>query len=89
MFLNTTDRLLHQWKPIHDEVPRLLSDGFCLKIKILSVAKEFELGGDIEMDRGFTYSYQVQVFFPTYFQKQVLKSQFSIYDAYVDDKVKM
>jgi hypothetical protein len=29
------------------------------------------------------------VFFPSYFQRQVLKSQFSIYDAHVDDPNKI
>ncbi len=38
--------------------------------------------GDIELDHGHSFSYQVTVFFPSYFQKQVIKSQFSVYDLH-------
>lgn len=47
-------------------------------------AAYFNLRGDIEMDHGYTYCYQVTIFFPGYFQKQVLKSQFSVYDLEED-----
>ena len=39
------------------------------------------------MDHGYSFSYQVSVKFPSYFQKQVIKSQFSLYDVFaVEDK---
>ncbi len=45
----------------------------------------YGLNGDIGLDMGYSFSYQVTTFFPGYFQRQVLKSQFSIYDSHVDD----
>jgi hypothetical protein len=50
MHLNTIDRILHQWKPNHDEVPGLIVDPFGLKIKILEASSQFGLTGDIELD---------------------------------------
>lgn len=58
---------MHFWKPNHDEVPSLIGDPFSLKLKILSAAALYNLLGDIELDNGFSFSYQVTVFFPTYF----------------------
>ena len=66
-FINDNDKILYGWKEMHDEVPRLVSDQFALKVRILEVAGEFGLGGDIELDRGFSFSYQVTVFFPPRF----------------------
>ena len=39
----------------------------------------------MNQDNGFSFAYQLTLFFPTYFQKQVIKSQFSIYDAFAGD----
>lgn len=35
----------------------------------------------MDIDSGHSYAYNIFVFFPTYFQTQVVKSQFAIYDA--------
>lgn len=81
-FLSENDQILHGWKANHDEVPRLVGDNQLLKIKILETAQKFNLTGDIELDQGYSFSYQVTVFFPTYFMKQVIQSQFSVYDGF-------
>jgi len=57
-----------------------MANNVLLKIRILELAQGLKLNGDIETDQGYPYSYQVQVVFPSYFQVQILKSQFSIYD---------
>lgn len=59
MFLNNIDRTMHFWKSNHDEVPALLSDPFSLKIKVLQLSNAFGLNGDIELDLGYSFSYQV------------------------------
>jgi hypothetical protein len=59
MFLNNMDRRMHFWKSNHDEVPSLLSDPFSLKIKIVNLSSDFGLKGDIELDLGYSFSYQV------------------------------
>lgn len=58
---------MYGWKAIHDEVPRLIQDNQVLRLKIIERAKKFQLTGDIYLDQGFAFSYQVTVFFPTYF----------------------
>ena len=84
MFVSVNDRTLHSWKANHDEVPKLISDQHLLKLRIQDDAKQFGMAGDIELDNGYSFSYQIAVFFPNYFQRQVLKSQFSIYDLEQD-----
>jgi len=53
-----------------------------LKIRILQIAESFEIRGDIELDHGYSFSYQVTVRFPSHFQRQCIKSQFSLYDVF-------
>lgn len=48
-------------------------------------AKVFEISGDIELDHGYSFAHQITMYFPFYFQKQVIKSQFSLYDVFCDD----
>ena len=45
------------------------------------MAKEFGISGDIEIDNSHSFTYQIQVYFPTHFQKQVLRTQFDWYDS--------
>jgi hypothetical protein len=49
---------------------------------ILSSAERYDLGGDIELDHGYSFSYQITSKFPTYFQKFVVKAQFTLYDLF-------
>jgi len=51
-----------------------------LHADILHRANQFDLQGDIEIDDGHSFTYQVHMFFTMYFQKQVIKSQFGLYD---------
>jgi hypothetical protein len=68
-FLGENDKLLHGYKPNHDEVPRLITDNCLLKLKIIDSALQYNLTGDIELDQGFSFAYQVTVFFPGHFMK--------------------
>lgn len=86
MFDSDHDAMVHGWKAIHDEVPTLLIDTQLLKLRIIDAAREFKIDGDIEKDHGSAFLYQISVFFPHYFQKQVIKSQFSLYDAFAEDQ---
>ena len=52
-----------------------------LKLQLEAKAKFFGITGDMNIDSGHSFAYNIQVFFPTYFQTQVVKSQFAIYDA--------
>lgn len=44
-----------------------MADNNLLKIRILELANGLKMNGDIELDNGYSYSYQVQVVFPSYF----------------------
>jgi hypothetical protein len=58
---------MYGWKANHDETPRLIQDNQLLRLKIVERAIKYKLNGDINLDQGFSFSYQVTVFFPTYF----------------------
>ena len=36
--------------------------------------------GNIDFDQGHSFCYQITVFFPTHFQKQVIRTTYDIYD---------
>jgi hypothetical protein len=56
-----------------------------IQADILHRAAKFRIHGDIEIDDGHSFTYQVNVFFTLYFQKQIIKSRFSLYDQTVRD----
>lgn len=45
-----------------------------LKLKLSLKAKQFGILGDMDIDSGHSFAYNIFVFFPTYFQTQVVKS---------------
>ena len=45
-----------------------------LKVQLADKGKTFGIFGDLEIDNGHSYAYSVMVFFPTYFQTQVIKT---------------
>lgn len=54
----------------------------------MSAAEQYGIKGDIELDHGYSFSYRVTVKFPQYFQRQMIKSQFSLYDVFAKDEDK-
>jgi len=64
MFLNNIEKVAFKWKNIHDTVPGLIMDQQLLKILVQDKANSFGLTGNIEIDNGNSFSYQVSVFFP-------------------------
>ncbi|CDW75700.1 UNKNOWN [Stylonychia lemnae] len=67
------------------KAPTSITNVMELQLIIQERAAEFKIFGDIELDEGHSFTYQVNIFFTTYFQRQIIKSQFSIYDATVRD----
>lgn len=51
------EKVKHSWKGNHDIVPELISDNAFLKMMILDNAKAYGMGGDIELDHGYSFSY--------------------------------
>ena len=53
--------------------------------KIEGIASTYGILGNVEIDNGYSFSYQVQVYFMTYYQKQVIESSFGRYNQLVRD----
>lgn len=64
----------------------MISNILELKVTIVDKALEYGIYGDIELDQGYSFAYQITIFFPTYFQKQIIQSQFSLYDAFAGEE---
>jgi hypothetical protein len=62
-------------------VPNFVANVYQLKIRILTTASQYGLDGDIELDQGYSFAYNISTNFPSYFQKQVIKGQFTLYDG--------
>ena len=88
LHVSETEKMLNSWRSDHDIVPDLINNIHQLKILILRKATTYDLVGDIEIDNGYSFSYQITVKFPPYFQRAVIKSQFSIYDLFAAEKDK-
>ena len=88
MYASQAEKVSNSWRCDHDSVPDLVNNQHELKLRILKVALDYRIEGDIELDHGYSFSYRVTVKFPTHFQTQCIKSQFSIYDVFAreDDK---
>ena len=69
-------------RPDYDVAPDLINNVPEAKHKIVALAKLFGLAAGLDQDNGFSFAYQLSLFFPTHLQKQMIKSQFSIYDAF-------
>lgn len=55
-----------------------------LKLQLAEKGPYFGIHGDMDVDSGHSFAYNIFVFFPTYFTTQVIKTQFAIYDAIPD-----
>jgi len=73
-YATETEKATNWWRADHDSVPELINNIHHLKIDIKKSAQLFDLNGDIELDHGYSFSYQITVEFPPYFQRQVIKS---------------
>ncbi|CDW83349.1 UNKNOWN [Stylonychia lemnae] len=83
---NKADSLLNSIKNDHDMAPSMIENSIELKLHILDKSLEYGIYGDIELDQGYSFAYQITIFFPTYFQRQIIKSQFSLYDAFAGEE---
>lgn len=85
MYTTQAETIANSWRSDHDNVPGLVNNQHELKLRILAAAAAFAIPGDIELDHGYSFSYRVTVKFPPYFQRQCIKTQFSLYDAFAGD----
>lgn len=84
--VNKAERIQASQKSEHQLAPTMINNILELKVHIVEKALEYGIYGDIELDQGYSFAYQITIFFPTYFQKQIIQSQFSLYDAFAGDE---
>lgn len=75
------DEYMEKAKSNYDMPSTVLWNNIELKIALEDLSKQFGIYGDMELDNGNSFSYQIIVQFPTFFHSQVLRSQFAPYDA--------
>jgi hypothetical protein len=75
------DKFLSTCKYNYEGPKNLIYNEVELKLSLMEKAACFGIKGDCDIDSGHSFAYNVMVFFPTFFQGQVIKSQFAMYDA--------
>ena len=68
------DELSAAQRSDHELAPQMIDNSLELKVLILQKALDYGIYGDIELDQGYSFAYQITIFFPTYFQRQIIKS---------------
>jgi hypothetical protein len=71
---NKQDKIINTQKSEHQLAPVMINNILELKVNIVDKALEYGIYGDIELDQGYSFAYQITIFFPTYFQKQIIQS---------------
>jgi hypothetical protein len=79
--INKADEIRSAMKYDHERLPGFVSNTVELTMDILARSKEYDIHGNIELDQGYSFLYQIAIFFPMQFQKQVIKCTFKPYDS--------
>lgn len=51
----------------HQLAPTMIANILELKVQIVDKSIEYGIYGDIELDQGYSFAYQITIFFPSYF----------------------
>lgn len=71
--LSKADEIRASMNYDHERLPSFISNTVELIMDILNRSKEYDIYGNIELDQGYSFLYQIAIFFPMQFQKQVIK----------------
>ena len=66
-FVTRQQQLMSSYDCQHERPPQIITNNYELKLYLLDLAKEFGITGDIELDQGNSFTYQIYCFYPTYF----------------------
>ena len=58
-YKNRGDYIMNSYKANHEQPPIILSNTIELKLMLLDMAREYGITGDIEIDNGHSFTYQV------------------------------
>jgi hypothetical protein len=78
--LNKADEIKSAMKYDHERLPGYISNSLELTLDVLGRSEEYDIHGNIDLDQGYSFLYQIAIFFPMQFQKQVIKMTFEPYD---------
>jgi hypothetical protein len=79
--LSKSDEIRQAKKFDHERLPSYISNSLELVSDILKRSEEYGIHGNIDLDQGYSFLYQIAIFFPMQFQKQVIKTTFRPYDG--------
>jgi hypothetical protein len=80
-FKGVRDDYMQKGKSNYDLPPLILWNQVELKLALQDLSDKFNIHGDMELDNGNSFSYQIIVHFPTVFHAQVIRSQFALLDS--------
>lgn len=64
---DTKQKIIGSCRPDYEISPDLIKNVPEIKMKIKDFAPEYGLTADLDQDNGFSFAYQLTLFFPTYF----------------------
>lgn len=65
--VNKSDKITASQSSTYQLAPTMVGNILELKVNIVDKAVEYGIYGDIELDQGYSFAYQITIFFPTYF----------------------
>jgi len=85
-YASETDKVLSTTQYDYAKLPMLHVLAIELKLDLKDISREFDIYGDIDVDNGHSFTYQIQVHFPVFFQKHVENNKFDLYDTFPIDE---
>ena len=67
--LDMKSMIMGACRPDYAVSPDLVNNSADIKMRIELFAKQYGLNADLNQDNGFSFAYQLTLFFPTHFQK--------------------
>ena len=64
---NKAEKISSSMKSDHQMAPTMIGNILELKVQILDKSLDYGIYGDIELDQGYSFAYQITIFFPSYF----------------------
>ena len=77
--------MIPKYEVVVERGPSKLQNLLEMQERIERMASAYQINGNVEIDNGFSFTYQVQVFFTVYYQKLVIESCYGRYNQLARD----
>jgi hypothetical protein len=77
--------MIPKYEVVVERCPSKLQNLLEMQERIERMASAYQINGNVEIDNGFSFTYQVQVFFTVYYQKLVIESCYGRYNQLARD----